>query len=200
MKQKAILYTTSKGKWIQDRIPYILECLNKSQGRTVTTIDIVTVKEPYNPLTFRDSDGDTRFMWDWFDKQFPANGYDVVGFHFTSYYKMKWGLAKRIKGTYHKNHGGHFDFWFCADSNERSKTYGDMDEFTRLFLHEWAHGDSYMADNVTGVPRDFVHKWDYSLKAIHLLTFDFTQYNIRKQIVHLLDKVLSTYVKIFNAF
>lgn len=202
MKQRAIIYTTSQGTWIHERLPFIIEKLNTSEGRTVEKIDVKTISAPSKPQTIRDKEGDVRFTWDWFDRTFQSDEYDVVVFHFTSYYKKKWGLSNKIKGTYHKDHGDYFDFWLCADKDEQSKNYG-LDEFTRVFLHEWLHGDSYMAgvpDSWKKTPREWVHHMDYNLKMIdtaHEL-ISYKRYTILSLIYEKLSNFLKKYAGINN--
>ena len=182
MRQRAIIFTTSKGTWIEKNLPFILEQLNKTKGRTVESIDVQTVY-PISPLTFKDSDGDTRISWDWFEKHFTeqSDGYSVVIFHFTEYYKKKWNLSKHIGGTYRNDSDCIMEFWLCADNKDNAEGY-DFDQFTRRMFHEWSHGDSYFA----GLPENSggVHFWDYRLKNIHELPeiVNYTLYNLHKKV------------------
>lgn len=199
MKQRCVIYTTTSGNALTERLPFIMEQLNKTPGRTVEMIDVVSITPP-EPMTIKDSDGDVRIVWDWFERTFTekSEGYNVVCFHFTPYYKNKWGLSPRVVGTYRNDPNDTFEFWVAANPTQDARYY-DFDEFTRIFLHEWAHGDSHFA----GVPEewkpvDYVHHYDYELHAIHTIPFDYTKHNVQLKLVEVLTTLVTLYKKLWT--
>jgi len=179
---------------------FIRECLDQSKGRNIATIDVETFSPPIDIPVHKDRDGDVRPALDWFKDNFTnkSEGYDVICMHISENYKKKWNLSKHIGGTYW-NDGAPYEFYIVADRGDQARHY-DFDEFTRRFIHEMLHGDSYTGDirNNTLHPRDWVHRWDYNLHSIHRAPtlIDFTRYNTQKKIIRLLKKVIDLYAKI----
>lgn len=195
MKQRCIIYTTTTTGWIEDNLPFIKSTLNMSKGRTVEDIVVETISPP-SPKTHTGNDGKTRISWDWFTEFFEekAEGYDVVVLHFTEHYRSKWGISSSISGSYKSDSGNRYKFWVCADKHSRRKGYW-FDNFTRIFLHEWAHGDGY----IVPIPdqKEYVHDMDYEKTSVHRIfsSLDFTRYNLEQQLIGLIKKLLSIYKK-----
>lgn len=204
MEQRALIYTTTNSQFFKEDLPFVVDMLNKTPGRTVTQVDCKTIAPPDNPMTFRDGAGDVRFVWDWFQKTFtdPAreDGYNVVIFHITPYYKKKWGLSKDIGGSYRNDPDEVMEFWFSSGRGDNARNYEDMSDAARKLIHEWCHGDSYFAGTPLwwkGSARSLVHEWDYDRHAIHKLPalFSYRTHNIQLKIIAILRQVVALYNK-----
>jgi len=188
---KILIYTTTKSQFFRKDFDFIRQSLLKATGINEVTFDVKTIYPPQNPLTLKDSNGDVRFAWDWFDQRFVEpvrDEYNVVAFHFTPYYKNKWRLAERINGTYHRDGDNVLDFWFSCYT-EKAKNY-EFSNATRLILHEFRHGFSKWTGR-----HDDTHLQDYQLHNLHnsFEVFDFTDWNILKSIHTLLANFLKKY-------
>jgi hypothetical protein len=195
MNINCLIYTTSKSVFFFEDLEYIKECLMQARGRTDVTFKVQYISPPTDVPTIRDSKFGVRPSWDWFDQKFvdPVRGeYDTVAFHFTEYYRTKWGINRWLGGLYHRDQDGVLDFWLCAD-NKQARNY-DFSEFTRIFIHEMAHGDA----RYTGEHNDEVHMYDYELHKIHEFhkLIDYTDYNIKLKIVNLLTQIVALYNKL----
>lgn len=168
MHLRVKIYTTSKGSWVEDRIPWIKKQLEKARNLT-TSIEVKKIILDELPIIF-----DKEYQvpdWKWLKQNIFEPGYDIVGLHLNSVDKEKFGLDDRLGGYYHYELDDILDFYIVA--NEKTKASGyDFDGFSRIMIHEICHGfDSwkYAKPNVN------VHHWDYELKKIHELpaTYDF---------------------------
>jgi hypothetical protein len=178
------IYTTSTSQFFEKELDFITETLSQSKGRGDITFEIETIK-PLAPQLLVDKDGDSRITWDWFDQTFGDDESDVVCYHFTEYYKKKWGISPRLGGSFNRYNTKQMQFWLVADRNEKAANY-DFLEFTRIFLHEVAHGDSrkLLIPNV-------IHYYDYELQSVTTFfkTVDYRVYNLKKQLLELLKKL-----------
>lgn len=187
---KYVLYSTSKSSWYQGQANLAALYLSKN-GRKVE-IEVRHVRPPRNPQMIIDSDGDRRFSWDWFTQYFP-NEHDGVGFHFTSYYKRKWGISPRINGSKNTMNKDYPEFWMCCEKEE-AYGYDLISNFVRLLIHEVSHFDEDL-DNDYGntLTQESVHRWDYELKSIHHYPkfVNYRAYRFRQKIAALTVKVVA---------
>ena len=184
-----ILFTTTKSSWYADKAYEVEYWLNQTKGREVE-IDVVHVSPPRNPQLIVDSEGDTRFTWDWFQAKFPVEEYDGVGFHFTPYYKKKWGLSKN--GSKHTQNKDYPEFWFCS-GREDAKGYDDLSNFVRLFVHEVSHFDEDVDDgNGNRLVQETVHVVDYEMKKIQYypLLVDYRGYLLKRKVNKLINRII----------
>lgn len=194
-----VLYSTTATPWYQEKADKAAWYLSQTPGREVK-IDVIKVSPPRTPQTIVDQDGDTRFSWDWFTATFPKGNYDGVGFHFTPYYKRKWGLSHRINGTKHSQNKDYPEFWMCCEK-EDANGYEFLSNFERLFIHEVSHFDEDIDDKIGNVlTQESVHWWDYEYKSIqhYPRLVDYNSYNFRKKIAELITKVLLLIQKVWN--
>ena len=180
-----LIYTSSVSQFFIDDLIHIEKILQLSRGRGDIEWYIDSLKRPTRPLLMRDNDGDIRIVWDWFDETFGQDGYDVVCYHFTDYWKNKWGISKRINGSFNRYNTEQMQFWVCADRNEDARYY-DFSEFQRIFLHEMGHADArrLLIPNV-------IHYWDYELHDLsgYFKKVDYRMYNLMKRLIELLKKL-----------
>lgn len=187
-----LIYTTTSSQFFKKDLNFVKECLMRAKGVEDVLFEIKTISAPENPLLIKDTEGDTRFAWDWFDQRFvvPVKGqYNAVAFHFTPYYKRKWGLSARINGSYHNDPDGVLDFWFsCYD--KQSLNY-DFSEAARIMIHEFSHGFARW----TGKNNQLVHPYDYNFHTIHTFPemVSFQDWNILKRIVNIITDFFKKY-------
>lgn len=187
---KYVIYSTTKSDWYKAEADIASAYLSKN-GREVE-IEVRHIYPPRNPQTITDQDGDTRFSWDWFTQHFP-NVYDGVGFHFTPYYKSKWGISRRINGAKNSINKDYPEFWMCCEK-EDAKGYDLISEFVRLLVHEISHFDEDLDDEYGNtLTQQSVHRWDYEFKSIHHYPrfVDYRAYRFRKKIAALTVKVVA---------
>lgn len=207
---KYILYTTTKiSKKLRDEADIFASEISKTKGRGEVTIDIVQ-KIPRGIVPVEpDTEGHVRFTFDWFRQQFPKGDYDGVIFHFTPYYKRKWGMTFWVNGVRNKDNREYPEFWVCDDlenvsavgyENERiSGTDIIVTDFLRKFFHEQAHFDEDLDDNLANIlTQTSVHDMDYRLKKIHLYHYlvDYRGQNYKEQV----NKVVNAVIKLVKKF
>lgn len=190
MKLNCLIF--SRDPFITKDIPFVVEQLKKARGREDVQITVQKLGFYPSPITIRDSDGDIRPDWKWFEKEFiksTPKEYNAVGFHFTKRDKALWGISSNINGSYHNNSDDVLDFWFCCD-DKKARNY-DFSEAARLMLHEiGGHGDSRW----TGKHNSKVHVVDYKEHDIHNFPeryTDYTRWNLLKGIRDVLEAVKS---------
>jgi hypothetical protein len=191
---KFTLYTTTKAAWYRKEAQEVAEDISNVLQ---LEIELITVKPPKNPIIIKDKDGDKRFAWDWFTQTFPLEG-DGVGFHFTNYYKKKWGI-KGLNGQKHTQNKEYPEFWMCADKGEKADGY-EISEFKRLLYHELGHFFEELDDAFGNkLTQESVHTVDYELKQIHLyhrlvdfrgFVFKRKVFNLMRSVIQLADKIL----------
>ena len=168
---KYILYTTTKiSKKLKTQVDFFASEISKTRGRGEVTVDIVQ-KIPRGIVPVQpDTDGDIRFTFDWFRQQFPKGDYGGVIFHFTPYYRYKWGMTLSVNGVRNKDNKDYPEFWVCDDLKEKAEGYPDhITNFLRKLFHEQAHFDEDQDDSIANIlTQDSVHDFDYRLKKIHL--------------------------------
>lgn len=196
---KYILYTTTKiSKKLRDEADIFASEISKTKGRGIVTVDIVQ-KIPRGIVPVEpDTDGDVRFTFDWFRQQFPKGDYDGVIFHFTPYYKRKWGMTYWVNGVRNKDNRDYPEFWVCCDLDEMADGY-DISKFLRLLFHEQAHFDEDLDDNLANIlTQTSVHDMDYRLKKIHLYHYlvDYRGQNYKEQV----NKVVNAVIKLVKKF
>lgn len=189
---KYVLYTTTSSDWYRKEAEKASVYLNLTKGRENVQFDIVKVSPPKYPQLIVDEDGDIRFSWDWFRTQFPVGEYDGVGFHFTPYYKRKWGLSKRVNGTKHTQNKDYPEFWICCEK-EPAEGYDFISNFVRLLVHEISHFDEDL-DDKTGnhLTQESVHRWDYEFKSIHYYPrlIDYRGYMLKRRVNQVVNQVI----------
>lgn len=193
---KYILYTTSHSQWYKQEALKAVHFISKAKGLGSLSVEVRHIKAPENPKTYIASDGNKKLDWEWFHKRFPPE--DGVFFHFTSFYKKKWGLTvSGSKNTFNKDYP---EAWFCTDKSQ-AKGYLFISDFVRLFVHEWAHFAEDL-DNTIGdtLPQESVHRWDYTLKSIHLYPelVDMRGYLLKRKVNKLMSQVISLAQKVIN--
>lgn len=186
-----VVYTTSKSDWYQKEADKAAWYLSQTKGRDVE-IDVVHVRAPRNPQLIKDSDGDTRFSWDWFSHYFEKDYDDGVGFHFTPYYKKKWGISERINGSKNTVNKDYPEFWMCCEKEE-ADGYNLLSNFQRLLIHEISHFDEDLDDKVGNkLTQESVHRWDYELKSIHHYPrfVDYRGYLLKQKVNRVVNQVI----------
>lgn len=162
-----ILYTTSRPATYQERADKIAAQWSKTRGRGEVEVVVMRVK-PVKPRVVVDRDGDRVIDWTWFAQQYP-NTHDGVIYHFTPYYRKRWGITESINGSRNANNRDFPQFWLCCDADAMARGYTDLGEFERLMYHEHAHYDEDQDDAVGNVlTQDSVHTVDYKLKQIQM--------------------------------
>lgn len=186
-----LIYTTTSSSWYQEQANQAAFYLSQTKGRGKVEIDVVSIRAPRDVQTLTDREGDTRIMWDWFQQQFPKKEYDGVGFHFTPYYKRKWGLTKN--GSKHSQNKDYPEFWICCEKEE-AKGYTLLSNFVRLVIHEVSHFDEDLDDGIGNkLTQESVHRWDYEFKAIHHYPkfVDYRGYIIRRKVNKAINDVIN---------
>lgn len=177
-----LIYTTSDPRLIQPDLPFIQETLLRTPGRDAVVFTVKKHKAPKSITTFTDQDGDVKPDWLWFYHRFVVGldpKYNAVCFHFTPTERRKWKLSTNVNGSAHRTTGPAQKFWVCARPKKKAEHY-PFSEFTRIMLHEIAHGDVLL----TGDREDLVHAYDYKLHRIHHLfaELSYKDWNILAQI------------------
>lgn len=185
---KYLLYSTSASDWYVKKCQDIARAWSMTPGRGKVTIDVVR-RVPEDPVTIKDSDGDRRFAWDWFETYFDNEEYDGIFFHFTPYYKRRWLISRRINGAKHTHRKDKPFFWVACDKEE-ADGYPLMSEFERLMYHEMGHFDEDLMDKLD---QDSVHKVDYKLKQIHYyhLLIDYSGLNAKRSMWDLMKRAIA---------
>lgn len=188
---KIALYSTSTSSWYQKEADKVAAIFSK---RVPMEIEMISIDRPKSVQTIVDSDGDTRLTWDWLRVRFPLpEGYDGVGFHFTSYYKDKWGI-RGLKGSKNSFNKEYPEFWFSSDKGDMAEGYEDLSDFARILLHELSHFFEDLDDEFGNkLMQESVHLVDYELKQIHLypLLIDYRGWELKRKVAHLVTKVLN---------
>lgn len=178
---KYILYTTSKSKRVQEQADIFAKEISKTKGRGEVKITVVYQKARTPKMIMR-LDGYYMPSWEWFNTSLPRLDYDGVIFHFSTYYRSKWGIKGSkglIGGSRNLDNKQFPQFWVCDDlvdapaqGYEKERIY-DTDiivtDFLRKLFHEHAHYDEDVDDSVgDNLNQNSVHDFDYRLKKIHL--------------------------------
>ena len=202
---KYILYTTSKSKRVQEQADIFASEISKTKGRGEVKITVVTNKLPTAPKMIQRLDGYYMPSWEWFNASLPCLDYDGVIFHFSTYYRSKWGIKGRkgpIGGSRNKDNKDFPQFWVCddlkelpAEGYEKERIY-DTDiivtDFLRKLFHEHAHYDEDV-DNSVGdnLNQESVHDMDYKLHQIHLYHYlvDYRGKKLKEDVAVLIAKI-----------
>lgn len=171
---KIKVYTTNY--WFAKNIPYIAECVSKSNA--TPKFEIEEIDLPKLPIVDGAPD------WSWLRANLFEAGYNAVCLHISHKERDQLGLSSSLGGLYHLDSDNVLDFLVIADKRSKATGYS-FNDFTRIFLHELAHG----FDQWTfGYPNVNVHQWDYEHKNIHNI---FALYNYdRMSITRTLRMVL----------
>jgi hypothetical protein len=166
MKQRTLIYTTSKRHWFKGEFEEIKKIQEQSRGLTAEVYDIKTITLNDLP-TEKGADGKVRPSWVWFKKNLTekavALGYTQVVLHINKREKKKFGITATLGGTYQADPDRVIEFWMCADERAKARYYRGKSEFWRIFLHESAHGyERFLVGPVT----QLVHHYDYVLHDI----------------------------------
>lgn len=109
-----------------------------------------------------------RIDWDWYEREITARarelGYNAVVLHTTAYWHRKWGL-RGFNGIHRTDADDIAEVYFQADR---------LEEFKRLFLHEFGHFGERRTNGGNNVPTvgcgstysSQVHKADYCDKDL----------------------------------
>lgn len=174
MKQRTLIFTTSKKHWFKGEFDEIKKIQEQSKGLTAEVYDIKTITLTDLP-TEKSGDGKVRPSWAWFKNNLTkqAEGYTQVVLHISSKEKRKFGISSTLGGTYQADPDSVIEFWMCADEGRKAKHYKGKSEFWRIFLHESAHGYERF---LVGPTTQLVHHYDYVLHNIHGIykLFDWT--------------------------
>ena len=165
MKQRTVIYTTSKKPWFKPILEDIKKIQEQSKGLKAEVYEIRTISLKSIPVEKR-SDGVTRPSWSWFRKTLTesAKSYTQVVLHISEKERNSFGISKNIGGTYSNDNDNIIEFWFCADEGDKAKNYKGKSEFWRRFLHESSHGSERF---LLGQKSELTHHYDYNLHAIH---------------------------------
>ncbi len=165
-----ILYTTSKSARVQEQADVFASEISKTKGRGLVRV-LVVHKLPKRAVTAIDADGHKKPTWDWFRSTFPKGDHNGVIFHFTPYYRAKWGITTTINGARNPDNRDFPEFFICDDlSVKAAPSYPEwVTGFLRKLFHEHAHYDEDLDDELGNVlTQTSVHDMDYKLKKIHL--------------------------------
>jgi hypothetical protein len=201
-----ILYTTSKSKRVQEQADIFASELSRTKGRGEVKIKVVTNKLPKSPKMVLRSDGYYMPSWEWFKAIMPHDGYDGIIFHFSTYYRSKWGIKSPkntvIGGSRNPVSKDYPMFWVCDDlSEESAKGYENeriydtdivVTDFLRKLFHEHAHYDEDVDDMVGDNLNQYsVHHTDYDLKKIHLYHYmvDYRGKDLKEQVAKVIASV-----------
>jgi len=167
------LYTTSRTARVEQVADEWALGLMQTPGRPTITVEVIR-KVPRRVETTHALDGGGRLDWDWLLEQFPKADDEGVIFHFTPYYRSKWGLKPGINGSRNTSHKTTPVFWVCANvgapaSRRDGPGYPEhITELHRLLYHEMAHFDEDQDDLLGNqLPQESVHYMDYTQNAIH---------------------------------
>lgn len=177
------IYTTKY--WFQENLPYIASRV-KLAGVEVD-FQVTEIELPRKVPTYS-RDGGIFIDWTWLKANVFEPGYDAVCLHITSKESRKLGLQHPdfgmiLGGAYNADSDNVFDFMIVADQGNQTPGYPSFDTFTRIFLHELAHGFDHWTH---GYANANVHHYDYDLKEIHNI---FNLYNYRTMSLTRLLKV-----------
>jgi len=193
---KYLLYTTSSSSWYQKQCDIIAKEWSRIKGAEPVSIEVRTGIKPYNVREHivLDKDGHFKFGWEWFERTFDHPDYDGVFFHFTPYYKRKWGISEEINGAKMTSRKDKPLFWLCANKGEWAKDYAMLYEFDRLMYHEMAHFYEDLDDNLGNkLQQESVHITDYKLHKIHYyhLFIDLRGLELRRKVDRLIIKIIN---------
>lgn len=167
MKQKTLIYTTSKDHWFMSDFVDIAKMQLQSNALTIERYDAETIKIKDLPIE-KGNDGKVRPSWVWFKKNLTekavAQGYNQVVFHMSKKERARFKISESLGGTYMADKDNVIEFWMCADKGAKAKHYKGKSEFWRIFLHESAHGSERF---LIGPTSQLVHHYDYVLHDIH---------------------------------
>lgn len=206
-----ILYTTSKSKRVQEQADIFASEISKTKGRGEVKVKVIFKKATLPKMILR-ADGYYMPSWEWFNATFPRLDYDGVIFHFSTYYRSKWGIKGKkglIGGSRNPDSKDFPQFWVCDDLEETpakgyetAKIY-DTDmivtDFLRKLFHEHAHYDEDVDDAVgDNLNQDSVHDTDYKLHQIHLYHYmvDYRGKELKEQVA----KVVAAVFKLAKKF
>lgn len=206
---KYAFYTTSKSSWYAEKLRLVFDDLERTKGREPIEFDVFE-KRPEQPDIIKDKDGDYRISWDWFETHFDTD-YDGVIFHFTPYYRRKWGIDSHLNGSRNSRSKRKPMYWVCCEKgvaegyegvmlyrNGQNKM-GDLTDFERINYHEHAHYDEDVDDNDGNLLTDSsVHDFDYRLKRIHQyhLLVDYRGQSLR----HRFDRLMSDIIRVVKKY
>jgi hypothetical protein len=207
-----ILYTTSKSNWIKEQADIFAKELSKTKGRGEVKITVVTNKLPKPPKMELRADNYYMPSWQWFNTSLPRLDYDGVIFHFSTYYRSKWGIKGGkglIGGSRNLDNKEFPQFWVCDDLKElpakgyeKERIY-DTDiivtDFLRKLFHEHAHYDEDQDDTVGNIlTQNTVHDMDYKLKKIHLYHYlvDYRGKDLKEKV----NKIVTQVIKLAKKF
>lgn len=188
---KYIVYSTSRSYWFQEQANIAVQYLRQSKGREDLDIIVEYVRAPRNAQTIRDKDGDVRLNWDWLTHTFDKGDYDGVGFHFTDYYKRKWGLS--VRGSKNSLNKSYPQFFFSCDKEIAPGYTENISNFVRLLIHEISHFDEDLDDNNgNALTQESVHVWDYEFKSIHHYPrfVDYRGYLLKRKVNRVINEVI----------
>lgn len=166
--KRYILYTTASVSKVQRVADDFAVRLMASPGRPTTTIE-VRRKVPRGIRTQLTAKGKAVLAWDWFRSTFSKEKYDGVIFHFTPYYRRRWGLSTSVNGSRNPDERSYPEFWVCADLDAKAEGYPpEITELLRILLHEHSHFDEDQDDLLGNLLSQLsVHYLDYDRKLIH---------------------------------
>jgi len=172
-KVKTLVFTTQKNhEWLRDHEAEIVDTLNDVKNIQVDAFEYRYI-EDVAPVTYVNKEGKVKIRQDWFDQTFTqharAGGFNAVAFHFTRAERKAWGLHETINGTYYRDTDKVWEFWVCADENQRStnpQIDKGIDQYVRVFIHEFGHGFMHWWQDSR---RPAVHEYDYDKNDIKSL-------------------------------
>jgi hypothetical protein len=174
MKQvKTLVFTTERDlDWLIEDEKEIVATLDDVKNVEIETFQYVTVDD-LTPVTYVNSEGNTKISQAWFDDNFTSKardgGFNAVCFHFNRKERRKWKLAATINGSYYRDTDKVWEFWVCADKNQRSTNQQkdrSIKQYPRVFIHEFGHGFIHAWHPNR---RDDVHEYDYEKDDIKAL-------------------------------
>jgi len=130
--------------------------------------------------------------WEWLRENVFDPGYSAVCLHITRKERDRFGLqispTQALGGSYHVDQDNVLDFLVIADKGFKAIGY-PFDNFTRIFLHELAHGFDHWS---FGWPNVNVHHFDYDLKQIHNIfaLYDYDKMSITRTLRMVLIEII----------
>lgn len=177
MKQRTLIFTTSKKHWFAKDFEDIKRVQEQSKGLTCEKFDVSTINLKDLPVEKGD-DGKVRPSWVWFVNNLTAQaqGYNQVVLHISKKDRKKFKISSNVGGTYRADKDKIIEFWMCADEGQKAKHYKGKSEFWRVFLHESAHGSERF---LISPHTQLVHFYEYTLHDLESLykLFNWTTWN-----------------------